>query len=586
LRISRAVAFALAIAAPLAIFLWLQPMKAHRGVEGGARRRAAAHPSSAEVPPAPQPATAPSPGAEPSRQPAANEPSADGTWRVELDLRGPDGAKLSKGRVSCRSPVRDLGDRESGFFAWRRDAATIPLPACACTLVAESESEESADAIPCADLVSDPTPIDPKTPPPPPLVIRLHARSGIFGRVLGFSVMAGPPPAFPRCGVRWQRLAPGRSTSATQLQLNGHDAKVVDLGRAGQTYYVVHDLEPGRYAIAVRADPGAALETPAEVDVSDTMVRRDLSLATVDATKMLHAVVHGLDPKDLAAVSFLWLGRGLDPVASERTLALSDAPGSFWLAPIEPDARAQLQRVLDGTLGAGETVAVAVTLTRDGAVVDAQPLTSGQHEVRFSCDVSATLRVRLTAKLPDGAPRLDLALAPAAAAALFDVPPAASPLMHAPSDGSAPEAAADPSHPGPQEWNWSGLLPGDFVLVTWGQLHSELRHGEVWWPLARRDVVVKAGEQALELDSPPLHPLEVRFDRARFGTDAHVQVVLRSFPDWPLFAIPDEQGIARFERLPDGDYTVTVVGDMAGERDFTLPGTSELRVEPTRREEH
>jgi hypothetical protein len=198
--------------------------------------------------------------------------------------------------------------------------------------------------------------------------------------------------------------------------------------------------------------------------------------------------------------------------------------------------------------------------------------------VRFVCDAPARLRVRLKAKPQDGAPRLDIALAPAAAAALLDGPPAATAAV-------TRGLAADPSLT-EAERAIAPLVPGDFVLVTWGQLPSALRHGEVWWPLARRDVVVKSGDQELVVDFPPLHPLTIRFDVARFGKDARVQVVLRSYPQWPLFAIPDENGSANFPSLPDGDYTVTVVGDMAGEKDFTIPGTSELGIEPTRREEH
>ena len=586
MRIARAVAFAIAIAAPLAIFLWLEPPAADRGGSGGDSQRSATHetgrPAPSDSPPVPQVPRVPTP----TREPAAREPSADGSWRIELDLRGPGGAPLATGRVHATPPGTKITRDDEREFTWRRDAATIDLTPVAWTIVAEAESDVAADAIPCGDLVSDPIPLDPKAPPPGALTVRLHARTGIFGRVLGPSAAPEPSSARPRIGVRWQRLDPGRSIDATELALRGHDATMVALGGGGAAY-VVHDIEPGRYAVAVRGDPAGLLETPVEVDVVDAMVRHDLSLAAIDATTMLHAVVQGLASKELGLVSFFWIGHGREPGAGDRILARSDAPGSFWLAPVEPEARAQLQRVLEGTLSAGESASVA--LARDDAVVAAEPLTSGQHEVRFVCDAPASLRVRFATKIPDGAPRLDLALAPAAAARLLDAPPAMSLAMQASGvdGGEATDAtAANPQSSARSEWTWTRLVPGDFVLVTWGQLHSALRHGEVWWPLARRDVVVKAGEQELEISSPPLHPFEVRFDRARFGKDAHVAVVLRRFPNWPLFAIPDESGIARFEELPDGDYTVTVVGDMIGESDFTMPGTSQLRVEPIRREEH
>lgn len=580
MRIARAVAFALAIAAPLAIFLWLQPK---RGACDGARD--SAQPAPADGTPAPPPA--PSSGVTPSREPAAKEPTTSGSWRIELDLRGPRGTPLSKGRVRATLSTSTPREGEDAEFAWRRDAATIELEPSAWTLVAEAESDESGDAIPCGDLVSDPVVLDPAGPPAAAVVLGLHARPGIFGKVIPPAAGSEPTPSHPRYGVRWQRLDAGQSSSATWLALSGHDAKLLEVG--GRVAYVVHDLESGRYAVAARGDPASPLESLVEVDVGDSMVRRDLSLATIDAATMLHAVVQGLAPKELGSVSFFWIGveRGFAG-RGQQTIARSDAPGSFWIAPVERRARAQLQRVLDGTLAADE--GAAVTLARDGLVVAAQPLTGGQHEVRFACDTPATLRVRFATKLADGMPRVDLGLAPAAATRLLDDPPATSFAMQGvggPEDQDAGTAAtAEPKSTARSEWTWKSLIPGDFVLVTWGQLHSELRHDEVWWPLARRDVVVKGGDQELAIDLPPLHPLEVRFDRERFGKDAHVQVVLRRFPEWPRFALADGQGIARFEQLPDGDYTVTVVGDMAGERDFTLPGTSELRVEPTRREEH
>lgn len=579
MRIARAVAFAIAIAAPLAMFLWLNPSPKGGGGAGDDSRRGsardAAHRTASEAPLSP-------PAPAPTREPVVAEPPAKGNWRIELDLRGPGGAPLAKGRVHA-TPRGKITWNDDEDFVWRRDAATIDLAPAAWTLLAEAESDDTPDAIPCGDLVSDPIELGREAPPPGPLTIRLHARTGIFGRVIGPSAAAEASSARPRVSVRWQLLARGQSMGATDLALRGHDATMVELGGGG-TAYVIHDVEPGRYAVAPRGDPAGLLETPVEVEVVDAMVRHDLSLAAIDATTMLHAVVEGLATKELGLVSFFWIGHGREPGAGDRTLARSDAPGSFWLTPLEPEARAQLQRVLDGTLTPGESASVA--LARDDAVVAAEPLTSGQHEVRFVCDAPASLRVRFAAKIPDGAPRLDLALAPAAAARLLDAPPAMSLAMQmAGADGEATTAANSQSS-ARSEWTWKRLVPGDFILVTWGQLTSALRHGEVWWPLARRDVVVKAGEQELEVSLPPLHPLEVRFDRERFGKDARVQVVLRSFPNWPLFAIPDESGLARFERLPDGDYTVTVVGDMAGERDFTLPGTSELRVEPMRREEH
>jgi hypothetical protein len=569
-RIARAVAFAIAIAAPLAIFLWLQPPAADRDGQERDAARDATHPPPSEAPPAPPVPRVPTP----TREPAAHEKPAGGKCRIELDLRGPGDARLPRGRV-YDVPSMFTSKEECSYFAWQPEAATIGLGPGRCTLVAEAESDDSRDAIPCGDLVSDPVLLDPEAPPPSPLLLRLHFRSGIFGKLLGAPAntpeRSAPPPI---CGVRWQKLDPSRSLAKVDFESRGHDARLVRLA-AGEVAYVVHDLEPGRYAVAARSDPVAPFESPSEVELGETMVRRDLSLGTIDPATMLHAVVQGLPSNELEAVSFLWLGGAREAGASEPIRARSDAPGSFWLAPSGAAARAQLQRVLDGTLADGERPAVA--LARDGAAVAAEALTSGQHEVRFVCDAPARLRVRLPSNADAGVPSLLLALAPASAATLLDAPPAAS---------NAAIISGLSSTISDTDRTFGPLVPGDFVLVTWGQLHSELRHGEVWWPLARRDVAVKAGEQELAIDLPPLHPLEVRFDRERFGKDARVQVVLRSYPNWPLFAIPDEGGIAKFAQLPDGEYTSTVVGDMAGERDFTLPGTSQLRVEPTRREEH
>jgi hypothetical protein len=97
-------------------------------------------------------------------------------------------------------------------------------------------------------------------------------------------------------------------------------------------------------------------------------------------------------------------------------------------------------------------------------------------------------------------------------------------------------------------------------------------------------VTLRAGDQELALDPPALHPLTVRFDRARFGADAKVQLTRRDFAKWPRYAAPDERGVARFDDVPAGDYTVAVIGDAAGQADCTIPGTSDLTVEPTRRE--
>ena len=60
--------------------------------------------------------------------------------------------------------------------------------------------------------------------------------------------------------------------------------------------------------------------------------------------------------------------------------------------------------------------------------------------------------------------------------------------------------------------------------------------------------------------------------------------MMHGFEKWPRYAASDERGVARFVDVPAGDYTVAVIGDAAGQVDCTVPETSELTVEPTRRE--
>src|SRR5262249_40451133 len=160
-------------------------------------------------------------------------------------------------------------------------------------------------------------------------------------------------------------------------------------------------------------------------------------------------------------VSFTWLGGSREPGSGDRTFVRSDSSGSFWLTPIQPDARAQLQRVLDGTLATGDNAAVA--LERDGARLAAEALTSGPHECRCVCAGAACPRLRLARKGPDGSPRPALALAPAAATSLLDAPPSTSLVMQATGEErEAATSATGATHSIPEsEWCWKRLVPGD-----------------------------------------------------------------------------------------------------------------------------
>ncbi len=97
-------------------------------------------------------------------------------------------------------------------------------------------------------------------------------------------------------------------------------------------------------------------------------------------------------------------------------------------------------------------------------------------------------------------------------------------------------------------------------------------------------MTLHAGDQEVVVAAPALHPLTVRFDPARFGAGAEVQLTLHGCGNHPRYAAPDERGVARFDDVPAGDYTVSVLGDGSGLADCSIPATSDLTVEPTRRE--
>jgi hypothetical protein len=509
--------------------------------------------------PAVEPVSAPS--APPQRTPDSVAPADDSARSVEFDLRGPDDEPLERGVVSFEgerphdrgAPAPRVVQRD-----WRRASPRLALPAWTAWIRAEADSVD--DDLVNFDLASDPIELEPSARDDRPTALRLLRRPGIFGRV------RGPVETTP-CSVLCRPKRPSDAPPFDSEEINSAWGTQATVSRRadGVASYSIVDREPAVYLVAL-ADESGALSPVAEVAVTDRMVRVDLEIGP-DERSSLRVRVAGLPDAELAQLEFEWID-SLSPGGRwcEMNRVRAD-DGTFRVAPTSLEQRATMRRLLAGTLASNDRCSVAVL--REGEVAAAQPLANGQREATFTLDGEASLTVRMKLGGTNEA-RRRLELAPVAALEL---------LSRAPSERD--DAGADATT---RTCTFRHRTPGDFVLQVWAPLASSLHHGEVWWPIERRALTLHAGDQELALEPTLLHPLTVRFDRARFGADARVQLMLHGFEKWPRYAAPDERGVARFDDVPAGDCTVAVIGDAAGQVDCKVPETSELTVEPTRRE--
>lgn len=494
--------------------------------------------------------------------PAPSNPLFEDGRLVTFDLRGPDDEPLDAGSILIESDRGRSVPRHitGGRLVWRRASPTFPLPAWIRWLHAEADS--GASDLACRDLVSDSIEIDPDAalPADAAFVIRLGRRPGIFGRIHGLH-------ADSATSIVWieSSALDGTARLSDEIARRGHSTMPTSRSDADATYEMF-GLEPGAFLVGLRDELGDVLEPLTPVDVADRMVRVDLTAHYDEESSLLVHLV-GLSEEDVARAEFVWIDAatphgGWTPL--QRVVA--DAT-SFRVRPIGASARDTMRSLLAGTLARDEHCVLA--FVRQGEVAAAQPLANCQREATFTLGSDANLAVRVNL---DGEPsaRRRLDLVPAAALALLSRPPAEQ------EDGAVDGTT--------KTQTFRHLAPGDFVLQVWAPLVSSLHHGEVWWPIERRALTLHAGDQELALEPTSLHPLTVRFDRARFGVDVRVQLMLHGFEKWPRYAASDERGVARFDDVPAGDYTVAVIGDAAGQVDCTVPETSELTVEPTRRE--
>jgi len=526
-----------------------------------------------EAPAAPG-AGAVAPDAAPSLAPAQRSPidapaptppdsSVEGGRSIAFDLRGPDDEPLERGAVFFEgerphdrgAPAPRVVQRD-----WRRATPRLALPEWTTWIRAEADSID--DDLVNFDLASDPVEFGPSARDDrdgPPTALRLHRRPGVFGRV------RGPVETTP-CSVLCRPKRPTDAPPFDAEEVNyawGWQATVSRRADGIASYSIV-DREPGVFLLAL-GDESGALSPVAEVAVTDRMVRVDLEIGS-DERSSLRVRVAGLTDVELAQLEFEWIDSHSpgDTWCGMNHVLADD--GAFRVTPTYREQRATMRRLLAGTLAPNERCSVAVL--RQGEVAAAQPLANGQREATFTLDGDASLTVRMKLGGKDEA-RRRLDLEPAAALELLARAPARD-------DGAADATTLT--------CTFRNRSPGDFVLQVWAPLASSLHHGEVWWPIERRALTLHAGDQELALEPTPLHPLTVRFDRARFGADARIQLMMHGFAKWPRYAASDERGVARFDDVPAGEYTVAVIGDAAGQVDCTVPETSELTVEPTRRE--
>jgi len=524
------------------------------GHAGGESTAKPADAASAPRPPAPAAEVA----SESARVP---ESAGDGERALAFDLRGPDDLPLESGVVSFE------GERERGKPTprvvqrdWRRAAPRLVLPAWTAWIHAEADSIE--DDLVNFDLASDREEFDRTAPidrDAPPRTLRLQRRSGIFGRVRDvveaswYSVACRTRPAGDR-----------RSWDGDEVVWSGNSVPVMRRADGVASYSIV-GLEPGRYLLAILSDSGAGPGPVVEVEVADRMARVDLvAKADERATLLVHVV--GLPDDERASVEFGWIDSAVPGGGGSAMKRLPAGDDAFRVTPGHPAERSTMRRLLAGELAPDEHC--TLLLLRKGETASAQPLENGQHEATFTLGADASLTVRI--RVGDDREGWRFDALPAPVAAQLDRAPAAS-------DDDAFDGTS-------MVRRFQRLAPGDFVLRIWRPLKSALHHGEVWWPVRQETVTLHAGDQELELDAPSLHPLTIRFDRARFGAGAKVQLVMRGHGKWPRYAAPDERGVARFDDVPAGDYTVAVIGDEAGQVDCTVPETSEITVEPTRRD--
>ncbi len=530
-----------------------------RGERNDVDRAARGGATTGDAPPAEPPPSKPLTAERTPAETAA--PAEAGARSLSFDLRGPDDQLLVVGALFVESErARGSPRHDSRWLAWRRTAPAVALPPWARWLSAEADSVD--DDLVSPDLASETIDLEADgagAAGTAPRVVRLARRPGIFGRVTGLA-------ATTTARVAWleRSAVEGSAHPADELARRG---KLVPLRRNGDAAaYEIYGLEPGAYVVGLRDEHLEVVEPATSVDVVDRMVRVDLA-AHLDASASLLVHLVGLSEEDDARAEFAWID-GAAPTGSWTALRRENAGAGAWrVTPIGAAARATMRRLLAGQLEAREHCALA--LVRENEVVAAQPLENGQHEATFTIGADANLTVRLEPG-PDRSARRRVDVVPAAALALLAGPPAER-------EGGGVDGETVTR-------TFRRLAPGDFVLQVWAPLKSSLHHGEVWWPIERRPLTLHAGDQEVTLAAPALHPLTVRFDRARFGADAKVQLMLRGYSNRPRYAEPDERGVARFDDVPGGDYTVAVIGDEAGQVDCTIPGTSELTVELTRRE--
>lgn len=328
----------------------------------------------------------------------------------------------------------------------------------------------------------------------------------------------------------------GASHSRSHFGLDG-----IDRRRVGDRLFYF-DLPTGRWIVAAGFDIGPLARRA--VTVNEGLVECELAVPEPDASQFVEVHVTGPDGAVPPSARFDWEYRTDSRLTGYRALGSSRGSG-VWLVrrantgvspdysrltePHDPEEKCSL--AVDAAGFARERVAV--------------PPDAGKIDVRLQAPGIAVVRV--TGLPPDLNPRALLA-----SIERDDVGYAQAGVRD---DGTA---------------RLQPVLPGRHAValyVRWGIRSTAL----VW----ERNVDVRAGDNAIDVELPPLYPVD--FDLGAAHANARVsvrQTIEDDRAEW-IYVYLDSAGRGRRDFLPAGGYRLLVGDD---EHDFRVPETRTFKL--------
>jgi len=438
--------------------------------------------------------------------------------RATLRVRvlGPDGRGVDGARVRYR---RAGGGGESDWTADRPEISVEPG-----RHEVDAVAEDGA-------LVTESVEVNlPGAGDEEDVALRLSSRPGIRGRVV---FADGLSPGNIR--VKVLRLPEGSAADPERLLAQGRDVWIS--GHAGLSYRFI-DLAPGTWHVGAVVQ--GRLAASGTIEIADRMVELDLRVPAPAPEDVLHVSVVGPGGGAVPQVRFssVWEGERGRSSGSLDSVRLADGSYRLRWEPIEERGA--------GRPG-GRFFVEATTPEHGTKRVPVVPRETKRVTIRLEAPARLTARV---GGFKDCGYEQTLS---------FAIRPADE--EDTGSSRSQPLRAMDAE--GRQEFG--PLTPGAYVL----ELRNRVAEAGMPFPVATKEVTLRAGENAAEIALPPLHTLTVRADRGSVG--------LR-MPGAPSSVFPQRvrDGRVRFPGLPAGEYRLTGYHGLRGRMTVRVPEVTDV----------